>query len=98
MPKLEPDDWRRKSLCNGEPGGVFFITRGQSSKPGKFVCAMCPSQDPCLDHGLGLDGSGIAEFGIFGGTTPRERRRLRAGDLTREKIRQRLDDILANMA
>ena len=97
MPRLDPNDWRRSSLCAGEPGGVFFITRGQSSKPGKFVCALCDVQPECLDHALGEEDTTIAEYGIFGGTTPRERRRLRKGELTKLEIRQRLDDILANM-
>ena len=97
MPRLAPNDWRRDSLCAGEPGGVFFITRGQSSRPAKFVCAICPVQPDCLDEALGEGAKGAAEFGIFGGTTPRERRRLRKGDLTRADIRRRLDDILTNM-
>ena len=49
----------------------FFPGRGEATAPIKAICAECPAQDACQDHGL------MEKFGIWGGTSERERRRLR---------------------
>ena len=50
---------------------LFFPTRGESTREAKAICAECPAQHACLDHGL------AAKHGIWGSTSERERRRLR---------------------
>jgi hypothetical protein len=50
---------------------LFFPTRGESTREAKEICAECPAQEACLDHGM------AAKHGIWGGSSERERRRLR---------------------
>lgn len=50
---------------------LFFPTRGESSREAKEICAECPAQEACLDHGM------TAKHGIWGGSSERERRHIR---------------------
>jgi WhiB family transcriptional regulator, redox-sensing transcriptional regulator len=52
---------------------VFFPERGGSSKAARAVCARCDVREECLESAL----ANQEEFGIFGGTSPHERRQLR---------------------
>lgn len=49
----------------------FFPGRGAPTSPVKAICAECPAQEACAEHGL------AEKFGIWGGFSERERRRLR---------------------
>jgi WhiB family redox-sensing transcriptional regulator len=53
---------------------MFFPERGESTADAKGVCAICPVQASCLDHAMATR----ERFGIWGGTSERERRRLRS--------------------
>lgn len=53
-------------------GGVS----SQEVKLTKAICDGCEYREPCLEVGLSLDVS--RDCGIWGGTTPRERRTIRA--------------------
>lgn len=50
---------------------MFFPSRGQSNSEAREICAECPARDACADHGL------AEHHGVWGGTSERERRRLR---------------------
>lgn len=50
---------------------LFFPTRGEATREARDICAECPARAACLDHGL------AEKVGIWGGTSERERRRLR---------------------
>ena len=52
---------------------LFFPTRGESTREAKEVCAECPAKAACADHALATRQTA----GIWGGTSERERRRLR---------------------
>ncbi len=49
----------------------FFPGRGEATRPIKDICAECPAQEACAEHGL------AEKYGIWGGLSERERRRLR---------------------
>lgn len=49
----------------------FFPGRGEATRPIKDICAECPAQQACAEHGL------RENHGIWGGLSERERRRLR---------------------
>lgn len=70
----EVDGWRRQALCACHPDkGAWFAEDGATARRAKAVCRACPVQAECLRYALScgpLDG-------IWGGTTPYERRRLR---------------------
>lgn len=50
---------------------MFFPSRGQSNREAREICAECPARDACADHGLD------ERHGVWGGTSEKERRRLR---------------------
>jgi hypothetical protein len=75
-------DWRAKAAC-AAPGvdpEVFFPEQGEGWKAvqAKQVCSGCTVRASCLHEALtGPQARGHDEYGIFGGTSQAERRRLR---------------------
>lgn len=71
-------EWSTQAKCLREDPELFFTagdgirSRGQIEKA-QEVCATCPVRTDCLTFALTTD----AQYGIWGGTTPRERRGLR---------------------
>lgn len=59
--------------CRGMDPDVFFPDRGESLAPAKAVCAECIVRDECLEYALDHG----ERFGVWGGTSERERRKLR---------------------
>lgn len=66
--------WRHGALCAQTDSELFFPERGNQNRAAKAVCAQCPVSDECLDYALAHGES----YGIWGGTTERERRALAA--------------------
>ena len=70
----DPDmSWQAKANCFGVDPDLFFPERGQSTKEAKAVCAGCVVREACLEFAL----ANHIAFGIWGGTSERERRRIR---------------------
>jgi len=67
------ESWRRAALCAETDPEAFFPEKGGSTREAKRVCAGCPVRLQCLEYALGND----ERFGIWGGLSERERRRLR---------------------
>lgn len=63
--------WRRRAACRGSTAN-FFPGPYESAVEALAVCARCPVVAPCLAHALVAH-----ELGVWGGTTPTGRRRLR---------------------
>lgn len=59
--------------CTGTDPEIFYPIRGESSREAKEICAQCNAQDACLNHALVNN----ERFGIWGGTSERDRRRLK---------------------
>lgn len=72
FPREEDDSWRTQAACIGL-GDLFFIERGDSARPAKAICAICPVIDDCLDYAL----ANSLKHGIWGGLSERERRRVK---------------------
>lgn len=69
-------DWREAALCaQGDPD-EFFPGRGASVKQLKEQCGRCKVRDECLETALAVD-SDKDDHGVWGGTTERERRKMR---------------------
>jgi WhiB family redox-sensing transcriptional regulator len=66
-------DWRKHGNCLGVDPDLFFPERGASTREAKAVCQGCAVRDECLEHAL----SRPEKFGIWGGLSERERRRIR---------------------
>lgn len=69
------DDWREQAACLGCDPDLFFPQRYDvgNVNAAKAVCFGCPVRSECLDEYLWED------QGIFGGTSAKERRKLRKG-------------------
>lgn len=65
--------WQVGARCLEVDPEVFFPERGGSSKAARAVCNDCPVKAECLRYAL----ANREQFGIWGGTSERERRRLR---------------------
>lgn len=80
--------WQEFSNCLGANPDLFFPERGASTREAKEVCRNCVVQNDCLEYAL----ANSEKFGIWGGMSERERRRIRR---QRNKARQ---DALATVA
>lgn len=70
-----PEDWMADALCREVDGDLFFgEAKGDHyAHAAKAACARCPVTGPCLELAL----TNNEEHGVWGGTTPRERRAMR---------------------
>lgn len=63
--------WQEQAACRDvEDPDIFFPERGGSSKAARALCADCPVRAECLEYAL----ANHEDFGIWGGTSPRDRR------------------------
>jgi len=60
-------------LCTQTDPELFFPEKGGSTREAKKVCANCTVRAECLSYALEND----ERFGIWGGLSERERRKLR---------------------
>ncbi|WP_456927269.1 MULTISPECIES: WhiB family transcriptional regulator [unclassified Geodermatophilus] len=65
--------WRLDALCAETDPEAFFPEKGGSTREAKRVCAGCDVRTECLEYALAND----ERFGIWGGLSERERRRVR---------------------
>ncbi len=65
--------WKKLSNCLGVDPDLFFPERGASTKEAKAVCQACVVRDDCAEFAL----ANGEKFGIWGGLSERERRRIR---------------------
>lgn len=64
--------WRDEALCAETDPEAFFPEKGGSTREAKEVCADCSVQIECLEYALAND----ERFGVWGGLSERQRRRL----------------------
>jgi len=69
----EDRSWQMQANCMGVDPDLFFPERGASTREAKEVCRGCVVRDDCLEFAL----ANGEKFGIWGGMSERERRRLR---------------------
>ena len=67
--------WQERALCAQTDPEAFFPEKGGSTREAKRICLGCEVKDECLDYALAHD----ERFGIWGGLSERERRRLKRG-------------------
>jgi len=76
----EAGRWQERANCLGVDPDLFFPERGASTREAKGVCRGCEVRVDCLEYALAHG----EKFGIWGGLSERERRRVR-----RERALQR---------
>jgi WhiB family transcriptional regulator, redox-sensing transcriptional regulator len=69
------DQWQERGLCAQTDPEAFFPEKGGSTREAKRICMGCEVRDKCLEYALAHD----ERFGIWGGLSERERRRLKRG-------------------
>ena len=74
-PQDADDLWQERALCAQTDPEAFFPEKGGSTREAKRICQGCEVRDECLDYALAHD----ERFGIWGGLSERERRRLKRG-------------------
>ena len=65
--------WQEQSLCAQTDPEAFFPEKGGSTREAKRICVGCEVRAECLGYALAHD----ERFGIWGGLSERERRRLK---------------------
>ncbi|MEO6794913.1 MAG: WhiB family transcriptional regulator [Mycobacterium sp.] len=69
------EEWQERALCAQTDPEAFFPEKGGSTREAKKICQRCSVRSECLDYALAHD----ERFGIWGGLSERERRRLKRG-------------------
>ena len=78
--RIDEEHWRFSAACQGERGILFYppmrpekkSTRAAREHRAKQVCAGCDVRAECLEQAL----SNGERYGVWGGMTDLERRRL----------------------
>ena len=73
---LVPDEelmWQERALCAQTDPEAFFPEKGGSTREAKKVCLTCEVRSECLEYALAHD----ERFGIWGGLSERERRKVK---------------------
>lgn len=65
--------WQAEALCAQTDPEAFFPEKGGSTRDAKRICTGCQVRAECLEYALQND----ERFGIWGGLSERERRKLR---------------------
>jgi WhiB family redox-sensing transcriptional regulator len=65
--------WQGQALCTQVDNDIFFPDKGGSTREAKSICGGCPVISDCLAYALRHD----ERWGIWGGKSERDRRRLR---------------------
>jgi WhiB family redox-sensing transcriptional regulator len=69
----EDRGWQSRALCAQTDPESFFPEKGGSTREAKKICLNCEVKADCLSYALAND----ERFGIWGGLSERERRRLK---------------------
>ncbi|GAA1289289.1 MULTISPECIES: WhiB family transcriptional regulator [Brachybacterium] len=71
IPTTEDSSWATRGACVGMDPDGFFV-QGAEQHTVKVACGACPVRTECLADAL----DNKVDFGVWGGMTERERRRL----------------------
>src|SRR5699024_423264 len=69
----EQESWQERALCPQTDPEAFFPEKGGSTREAKKICTGCEVKAECLEYALAND----ERFGIWGGLSERERRRIK---------------------
>ena len=72
-PATAENQWQDRALCAQTDPEAFFPEKGGSTREAKRICVGCEVKAECLTYALMHD----ERFGIWGGLSERERRRLK---------------------
>ena len=70
----QTSDWREFGACAETDPDAFYPEKGESNRAAKKICGGCFVRKECLAYALAADET----WGVWGGTSETERRRLKA--------------------
>ena len=68
----ETPSWFRSAHCRDEDPDTFFPHDGTGVERARRICITCPVIDACLAYAL----ERRIDFGVWGGTSEKERRKI----------------------
>ncbi len=71
-PVLDERPWAVFSACREADPGMFFASTRDDERAALVVCSTCTVKGDCLDFAV----DSRERFGVWGGTTERERKRM----------------------
>jgi WhiB family redox-sensing transcriptional regulator len=71
--EIEDMSWQDLANCRGADADLFFPERGASTRAAKAICRECSVREECLEFAIRTS----EKFGIWGGLSERERRKIR---------------------
>jgi WhiB family redox-sensing transcriptional regulator len=63
-----------RAQCRGEDRSLFFPSLGTDPAKARVICSICPVRQECLDYAV----ADAEIVGIWGGTSAKQRQRLRS--------------------
>jgi WhiB family redox-sensing transcriptional regulator len=69
---VQATEWMRDGLCAQTDPDAFHPEPGESLRPAKSVCLVCPVRTECLVYALEYN----EQHGVWGGTSARERQAM----------------------
>ncbi len=73
LDETDEQEWQERALCAQTDPEAFFPEKGGSTREAKRICLGCEVRSECLEYALAHD----ERFGIWGGLSERERRKLK---------------------
>jgi WhiB family redox-sensing transcriptional regulator len=77
--------WQDFANCKGADPDLFFPERGASTRQAKSICRECSVREECLEFAI----VSSEKFGIWGGLSERERRKIRKERQIAAAVRRR---------
>ena len=84
--------WRDRAACKGTDLNRFFPVKGEDVETAKAICQTCPVRSECLNYAL----DHTIQFGIWGGMSENQRRRMRRNGRPLTPAQQTLLDKLVD--
>ena len=70
---MKKGTWTQQAACRGADTEIFYPASPDEEAEALSICATCPVRAQCLDYAI----RNRETYGIWGGTTAEQRRRIR---------------------
>lgn len=71
---IDIENWKQRARCRDLDTNIFYPEDGLGVESAKAICANCVVITDCLEYAL----ANREEYGVWGGQSERERRRIRS--------------------
>ena len=93
-----PEGWRRLASCHDTDPAIFYPEPKESPKDAQRTCSTCPVKRTCLLESLRTQ----ERYGVWGGLTERERRKIqralgRRGIFATKPVSDSLDSFINSL-